>query len=334
MAQTTQLWPPVTANRIVQTLIARLATHPLLTNPPVWDNEGNPIRITKWRNYDGLELENFDLTCSVFPYHYTSSDSGTVTTVHSENVGTLFKPHTLGGGVNGGDQSATDEAMTAIVIKLHLFGYSREQSEDNQIVPGQQTRFDFNFNEFLLRQYADLMAHVLRSPEIQLLPSLQTGKPLLASSFPHHMDWSTSRWEKGANLLLHSATVIWHAKYYVVRNWKRPSVWVSVDLADGTLVVGSIPASAVGTTGLAVGVVFDTIQAKWFWARLIPAVAPSTVPTRVLEDLDPDLLVDPGTNEPYQTLDPDLLKLIADTPNGPFDFSLYFKRVGQSPDNC
>jgi hypothetical protein len=333
---TYQLWPPTTVNRIIQSTIYRLANHPLLQNPPIWDNQGNPIKITKWRNYDGLELINVqDLTCSVFPYHYTSSDQSTVPTVFTENSGLVFKPYTLGGGQGKpGDQTAIDEANCTVVIKLHAFGFSQDESVDNAISPGQQTIFQINFVEFLLRQYAELVAACLRSIEVQRLPNLQTGHNLLASSFVHHIDYPTARWDKDANLLLHSASIIWHTKYYVVRNWQRPDVWVPVDLSDGNLLVGTIPAAAVGRTGADVGVVHDTIQKKYFWIELIDPVPPQTESTKNLIELDETLLLNPLTNSLYKTLDANLIELIRTAPDGVFDFSLYFRRIGSTPNNC
>src|ERR1035437_4786824 len=137
-----QIWPPVTVNRIVQTLMFRLAMHPLITDPPIVDATGNPLRINRFRNFDGKELQNpTGITLSIFPYHYARGNASTNLTVNSENAGVTFDPKatTLGGGRD--DMTAYHQARANIELKLHMFGYSQDALNDPDIIEGQDTAF-------------------------------------------------------------------------------------------------------------------------------------------------------------------------------------------------
>lgn len=306
---TIQLWPPVTVNGIIQTLIYRLALHPLIANPPIWDVTGNQVRINKFRNFDGLELKNpSGITLSVFPYHMANSDASTNLTTESSNASIVFKPHTLGGG-HGQDMTAMDEATANIMLKLHAFGYSQQSEADGDIVNNQSTQFEFNYIQWALYQYGELLASALRSRELRKLPRFADNKFLLANSFVNYVDHPTSRWEQGGNLVLHSATVLWQVKYYVVREWKRPPRYVPAEMSGSNVRVGYLNTPS----GVPEDILYDTLQHRYIRAD-------GSVVART--DLN-----DPATGSPYDTLDAELILLIDTAPRSQFDLSFYFKRV-------
>jgi len=314
MPPTNQLWPPVTVNRIIQTLIYRLASHPLIAKPPIVDSLGNPIRINKFRNFDGVEVKNpSGLTLSIYPYHYGNSDTNTSLTIGSDNAGVIFKDYTLGGGggpgANGSlDMSAKDEVVSTFVLKLHAFGFSSTPSTDTTLTPGQNTRFEFNYVEWLLRQYAELVAATLRSSEIRYLPRFPDRKRLIVSSWVKHIDFSTGDWANKGNSVLHSASILWQTRYYVPREWRLMPQLSLAEASDGTLYIGTIPPLTAGEP--LIQVFFNTILG-------IYTLADGSQISRAS-------LNDPATGVLYTTLDSDLVSLADSAPNDSTDFSLYF----------
>jgi len=315
-----QLWPPVTANLIVQTLIYRLAQHPLLKAGIIVDEQGSPIRITKFRNYDGLEVQNLSgLTLSVFPYHYNNSDQATSLTVESVNASIRFQPYTLGAsGDQRVDLTALDEATCNIVLRLHAFGFSKSPVSDPDVISGQETVFETNYVEYALRQYAELLAHALRGRSMRRLPRFGDGVPLLAGSTVQHIDFPTARWENKGNSVLHSASVLWQAKYYVVREWQRPPSYELVQPADnGSLLVGHKP----DALGIEHPVYYNTVLHKYLDADN------ETEITRAE-------LVNPATGQLYSNLDASLISLIDTSPKSELDISFYFRKIDDGLDEC
>lgn len=317
MAQgTLQLWPPVTINRIVQTTIFRLAMHPLIYDPPIVDAEGKPLRINRFRNYDGRVLNNPQgITLSVFPYHFAKGDTTSNITTHSENAAIVFdsKETTLGGGEDRNDLTAYIKARATIQLKLHMFGYSNQADEDPSIVQGQDTVFEHNYFEWAIRQYAEVIAAVLRS-DLHHLPAFPNGATrLLANSFVHHIDFPTATVDQGSNLILHSATVTWHADYYVPIRWRRRPQYLPAEMSDGNILVG-YTTDILGVTN---DVLYDTI-------RRVFLRNDGTLVNRAD-------LTDPTTQQPFLTLDQDLMSLIDTAPNGLLDFSFYFRLEDDRP---
>lgn len=317
--QTVQIWPPVTVNMIVQTLMYRLAEHPLLRTGLILDEEGNPIRITKFRNYDGLEVQNLSgLTLSVFPYHYNNSDASTALTVESKNAAVKFEPYTLGGsGDNRTDLSALDQATANIVLRLHAFGFSKVPTMDPDVISGQQTVFETNYVEYALRQYAELLAHALRGRSMRRLPRFSDGVPLLAGSTVQHIDFPTARWENKGNSVLHSASILWQAKYYVVREWRKPPSYEMVQLVNGNILVGYMP----DNLGVEFAVYYNPVLKKFSKEDL----------ETIIDRAD---LVNPATGQLYQNLDPSLISLIDNSPKSDLDISFYFRKVDDGLDEC
>jgi len=304
-----QIWPPVTVNRIVQTTIYRLAMHPLMIDPPIIDAQGNPLRVNKFRNFDGRELLNTNgITLSVFPYHYANGDTGTSLTVQSENAGVVFnqKQMTLGG--QKGDTTSYVQARATIQLKLHAFGYSQNNEDDPSIMRGQETIFEHNYIEWTLRQYAEVIAAILRD-DLHYLPGFPSKTVrLLANSFVHHIDFPTATVDFSSNLILHSATITWHADYYVPIRWRRLAKYIPAELSDGNVPIGYINDSF----GVSRDIFYDTIRRVFIF----------TDGTFV----DREQLNNPETQTAYSSIDLDLLTLIDTAPKSLFDLSFYFVR--------
>lgn len=300
---TVQVWPPVTTNRIVQTLIYRLATHPLMKEPLIYDEKGFPFRINKYRNFDGHEFKNTDgITMSIFPYHYSTSDAGTSLTVNTENAALYFEPYNLG--ANGADPTSLERVTANIVVKLSAFGFSQEDSSDQgQLNPQQNTQFEFNYVEWTLRQYLEYIAAVLRGQDINKLPRFHDGVNLLSNSFVKNGQFPTSRWETGSNSVLHSASLLWQVQYYVPREWKLPERLTFVEMSDGNLLVGKLNEQ---------DLYYDSLRDRFL------AVDGTEL---IRSDLN-----DPVTGQLYTTLDADLISLIDTSPKSLLDFSFYLKR--------
>jgi hypothetical protein len=317
---TQQAWPPVTANLIIQTLIYRLAQHPLLRSGVITDDNGNPIRITKFRNYDGLEVQNLSgLTLSVFPYHYNNSDQSTSLTVESVNASVKFQPYTLGAsGDQQVDLTALDEATCNVVLRLHAFGFSKSATSDPDVISGQDTVFETNYVEYALRQYAELLAHALRGRSLRRLPRFGDGVPLLAGSTVQHIDFPTARWENKGNSVLHSASILWQAKYYVVREWRKPPAYELVQTAmNGNLLVGHLP----DALGVERPIYYSTVRYKYFEAD-------------GETEIERAALVDPATGQLYPNLDASLISLIDTSPKSELNLSFYFRKIDEGLDEC
>lgn len=309
-----QLWPPVTINRIVQTLIFRLAMHPMLTDPPIFKPDGSPLRINKFRNFDGKELKNpAGITLSIYPYHYANASSTTALTVGSENAAIVFEEKTTLGGIRG-DQTAYHKVRANLQLKIQMFGYSQNTEDDPDVAESQNTIFEHNYIEWTLRQYAEVVAAVLRDDDMRNLPGFPNGtKCLLKNSFVHHIDFPTAEVDSGANLILHSATLTWHADYYVPIRWRRPARWLPVEMSDGNILLGY--------TGSAQGVTSDVYydSTRHLFLRTDGTVIPRAD------------LTDPDNELPYATLDQDLISLIDSSPRGLLDLSFYFRREDDKP---
>ncbi len=312
MPETNQLWPPTTVNRIIQTLLYRLAMHPLINNPPIWQQDGTPVRINKFRNYDGPEIKNFSgLTLSIFPYHYGKSDEASTLTVNSDNGAVTFREYSSSAG--GADVSGKDEATINLVIRLDINGWSQDGEVDNEIIESQQTIFEFNYYEFLLRQYIDLLRSILSSYDMAKVPRFPDGQPLVTASFVNHFQYPTSNFTVKGNSVLHSASLLWQGKYYVPREWRTPPQWVLAMGNDGLVALGTIPAPAGDPLNKPVPIFYDAILNQY---RNGDGVV-----------VDRTTLNDPQTARPYGTLDSDLIALIDTAPRSPFDLSFYFKRM-------
>lgn len=301
--------PFVSVNQIIQTLIFRLASHPWLREPIIVTENGQKLSINRFRNFNGKELKNgAGLTLSVYPYTYVN-DPEQPMTLNSKNATVQFRQgkgahETLG--ANGQDPTSMLEAVLSVCVRIDAFGFAQKSEGDNDITAGQQTVFEFDEVEMILRQYIDLVARVLMGNDMRKLPRLLDNQPLLTNSWLDQMNYPTSNWVKGPNSLLHSASLVWQAVYHVPHEWRLPTRYVPIDMVDGLLALGSIEEN-----GEAVSVFYDTVSLKFVRDDR----------TEIARD---DLNVS-GTVA--DTLNAEFMALVDGAPKGLFDFSMYHKVV-------
>lgn len=308
MPGTYQLYPHITTNRIIQTLILRLAMHPWMQVPMIVDPSGNPVRINRFRNFDGKELKNpKGITLSVFPFHYGKSKEDTTLTVGTNNSSAKVIPTDGTLGSNGLDPTAYFKVRLNVMLKLNAFGFSQDSQADSRIIHGQESNFEFNFIEMLLRQYTDMVVMMLSANDMRKLPNLLNGKPMLATSYVDHWNYPSSGWDEGPNSLLHSATILWQAEYYLPREWRFPERYKPIDLVDGM-----IPVGYANINGVQTAIYYEYVTGKYF-------------------DENSNEVVRSDLNEASgalsTSLNSELIQLIDSAPRELFDFSLFFKQV-------
>ncbi len=283
----------VSINMIVETLIRRLAAHPLIVKPPIVDANGAPLRITKYRNFDGPEVKQFSaITCSVFPYYYGKGTGVSNLTTDSKNVGVRYEPYSLEGIDAYTDQTALDKTIATIAVKISIGGFASPSEVDPKASPGQRVTFETSPFEMLLRMYMELIRRVLTGRAMRLLPRYPDGKRLLANAFVEHIDYPSARWDSEASVL-HHATLIWRVTYYSPRQWLKPESYELVpEDTSGRLEVGS---------ALGFDIVYDIDTGKYY----------ETTNDTVIDRSD---LVDSNTDELYNTLDSGIIELIDTAP--------------------
>lgn len=268
---------------ILENLFVHLAIHPVISNPPILDANGNQIRINKFRDFDGIELKNASdgLTLSIYPYSYIQSDTGGMLTTQTPNASIGYKPYTLGSGAS--PMGPLDETKAYIMLKLHYFGYNTQLTTDPFIQANQSTIFEFNKAEQVLRQWMEIIRLVLVS-DLRKLPSV-IGRPrfLLTNSTVNWINFNSGVWDKEANLIFHTASMLWETCYYSKRNIDNHNL---IDIVGGQ----------VGTLG-AVPVCYNLTQDRYY-----NCTTNETIPVTDL--------VDPATGTFYDTLNVNVVKII------------------------
>jgi hypothetical protein len=265
---------------VLENLFINLAIHPVINDPPIIDNNGNQLRISKMRDYDGIEVRNTaGLTMSIYPYSYLTNVDGSLTT-QSPNASLVFKPYSIGSG--GTPLGALDETKAYIMIKMHLAGYNTETTVDPFIQNTQPTTFEFNRVEQTLRQWMEIIRLILVS-ELRHLPAV-IGQPrnLLTNSYVNWINFNTGRWTD-EGLIFHTASLLWEVVYYSKRN-----------IETGNLI--EVIGGQVGTVS-GVPVCYSLSEDRYYNCN-------------TNETLPLSFLVDPSTGTFYDTLNVNVIKII------------------------
>jgi len=275
---------------IIEAIFINLAAHPLINSPPVFDKDNNRVRITLFRDYDGIDLENTGgagVTLSIFPYSFSNNQDNNLT-VNSSNASIVFKPHTIGR--LGTPQGPLDEARAHITFKLHVFGYDTPTTMDTNFIENQVTKFQLNKNQQILRVWAETLRMVLVS-DLQKLPSVNYPiRNLLSNSFLNQINYGSSKWDDGPNLIFQTATMLWETTYYAKRSLED---WNPVEVIGGN--VGSVPDP--NPLNNPIPVCYNLAQDRYFNC--------STNDT-----LTRDQLIDPATGTFYTTLATNVIKVV------------------------
>lgn len=275
---------------IIETFFIRLVEHPWIQNPTIYDRNGNQVRITHFRDFDGLDVHNFSgtgLTLSIFPYNYANSTDGVLTT-NSNNASIVWSPYALGN--QGTPLGPNDKCKSYIAFKLHLFGYDQLYQQDNFAVQSQQTVFVFNQSEQILRKWVELLRMILVT-RLQRLPAV-FGQPrnLLINSFPNWALFHSGRWDKDESIVFHTATILLEAVHYPKRfiDETKP-----VRIIGGP--VGTIPDP--NNPGQFINVCYDLTQDRYYNCDTDAAIPV-------------EWLIDPDTNQFYATLETNVVQVL------------------------
>jgi hypothetical protein len=276
---------------IIENILLNLAAHPLIQDPPIWDVDGEPVRITKFRNFDGIELQNTDgkgLTLSVFPYNYTRNQMEALT-VNSTNASVVYRQYTLGNG--GSPLSSKDQCMCFIGFKLHLFGYDVVNYVDPFVVSNQQTTYEINQAEGILQAWAELLRLILVDERMRKLPEYgNQNRFLLTNSFVNYVNFGSGAWTENENLVFHTATLVWETIHYPKRHISDPPL---ITFQGGY--IGDIPDP--DNPGNIIEVCYDLSTDRYFNCATNAS-------------LSPQALVDPRTGNYYSSLRTNVIQLV------------------------
>lgn len=279
-------------HELIKAFYVRLAAHPIVNDPPVTDRMGNPVRITKFRNYDGIELSNTgdkQLTLSITPYSYVSADSGQALTSNSANASIVYGKTTLNQGM-GAPQGPLSEAIASIVFKLHLFGYDMTTYEDYDAIKGQKTTFEWNESEAILFQWAEVLVTVLASEMSRLKSVDLPARDLTSAGWCNWVNFNTTRWTEDANMVAHTATILWQTRHYAKRSLATAE---PIQVVGGY--IGDIPDP--DNPGETIPVWYDLVSDRYLNGL-------------TLEPLPNSLVIDPQTGNPYSALHVSVIRIL------------------------
>ena len=237
--------------QLIWSILVGISTHPRIKEPKIYfpsistdPQELEEIKINKWRTYDGLEVQNQDLTCSVYPL----SSSKKLNTITNEPESAIFEPYELG---RKGVKKATYKIIvqlyyTGIAINNSLtlpyfvlknesgvetphgtnFAFSKDPTLEEQtkfekysrLVNGYKDNInsievddleiEINVGEEVLREYMDLLRIVLDDMPI-ILPWKIKSTQVKGYDFP------TSSWSRDdPNVYFHTAYILWEICLY------------------------------------------------------------------------------------------------------------------------
>jgi hypothetical protein len=194
------LIPLLSLDSLIERAIALLAVHPLIKDPLVMNEAGQPYRITRMRDFDGFEINNTGATLSIFPYSYQGTSNETIV---SNNAAMVFKTETLG----SGDQS-WDQCTLGLVVKLQIQGLTRNE-EELQASPHRLV-VQRSVAERLLYKWGPVMRQIL------LTFPLRNLQGLVRSSTVNWISFRTTKWDGGAggkNAVFHEAVLLWQLHF-------------------------------------------------------------------------------------------------------------------------
>jgi len=232
--QIRQFGKPTTLNNIIEYTIIQLAKHPLVNGDAgVRDDDNKPVRISKFRNFSGVELKEQALTLSVFPYSYEGSSKPTP---ESKNTSISFMPY----GLMGVDPSkpstkSIDFATANIKIRLDMLGYTLKDVPQSNTLQGQRglfgttvgvQTFETNQAERILRDYIEYI-------RLALISDLFNLHGMIRGSSVNWVDHISTSWDKAGNLILHTAELMWQVYYNPLRSWRVDAPVITRDTLIG-----------------------------------------------------------------------------------------------------
>lgn len=204
--------PYLMVDEVIDRALMWIRAHPLFKDPIVLNGAGQPLRITKLRNFDGLDTNSTGLTLSIFPYAYMGTSNETTT---SGNVALTFRPYTL-----GGKDSGFDIASLTLVVKLSIQGV---ENKTEVVDPGpHKVVYERSMREVALYKWIPVMRSILLTNPVSDLAGLVSNSTVNWGSF-RSVAWNkgpgTS--DKGENAVFHSASLLWQLDFFAPRNWRE-----------------------------------------------------------------------------------------------------------------
>lgn len=219
--------PTLTTNNIIERAMLLIRNHELFLNPLVENAAGEPIRITKIRNFDGFDANFKGLTLSIFPYSYKGTSNETTT---SSNASMVFTDFHLGSGDGGFDKTCLN-----LVVTLKLASVDTKKTTDTVASAG-TVEFERSVPESILYDWATHLRTILLSDPVVRLGGLINNSTVNWTSF------RTTAWNDapgkangGDNVVFHQVSMLWQIYLNAPRNWRLyPKVGTGVGEDAGT----------------------------------------------------------------------------------------------------
>jgi hypothetical protein len=215
-----QFGVPTTIDDIIETTIVQLAKHELLNGGAGINYNGAPLKVKKYRNFNGVELKESGLTLSVYPFNYEGTSRPTP---ESTNTSISFKPYGLMGSDPTKPRNAIDTATANIKIRLDFLSYSLRTLPQSSTIIGDPSNvfgtttsvqsFETNDAESMLRKYVEYVRLILSTDLFNL-------NGWVKSSFVTWCNFPTTNWDAGSSLIIHTAELMWQVHYYPLREWR------------------------------------------------------------------------------------------------------------------
>lgn len=231
---------PTTLDDLIERAVVALAKHPLLTDPPVLYDDGSPARIVKFRNFSGVELQESQLTLSLFPYHY---DGPSGPTPESRNVSMSFRAYNQSGPDPRQPGDALEVATAFVKVRLAVRGFAQSAVDQGKTattvtgpfgIPLQLQTFETSQFERVLRQWMEYLRAIL-------ITDLFNLEGFVKSSQVNWVNFPTTQWDKGASSILHVADLLWELTYFPLRDYKQGGITRNQDELIGSLQADGAP---------------------------------------------------------------------------------------------
>lgn len=235
--------PPLPSlSYLCEYLYRHIATHPLIVKPVVFHPiTGDRIYIDKYRLYNGIEITESGLTCSIFP-HSTPTDGLSLPKPQDTSVSVLFDNEEYLG-------NQVERAIYHVGLKLHLMESMLNIEHPSQamrtipidavIDPSQnlltnmgnkEVSLEINPSSYVLSNYLELIRIALLDKQHTVeLPYSPSNIQVL------YFNLKEGPWEKSRKLLFHEAEMLIRIDSVLGRGWRdrfnTPIESINVDLS-------------------------------------------------------------------------------------------------------
>lgn len=203
--------PFLNLNTLIERALQLISFHPLMTNPLVRNAAGQPVRVNRYRNFGGLDINSNGLTLSIYPYEYRGTSNETV---ESTNAGVVYRPYDIGGG-GSGDSPGRDSMTINLVVELSTT--AAEHITETKAVGNNQVEFVRSTREQLLRDYIMGVRDVLLTYPVSTVGGLVQNSTVKLLGF-RTGEWVNDKGAGGQRFVLHKVALIWQLSGMALRN--------------------------------------------------------------------------------------------------------------------